>query len=56
MNLWSAGYRWRLSNAIPLVYEKVRIDVAYRADLIVDDKVILELKSVEKLSPVHYKQ
>jgi GxxExxY protein len=41
---------------IPLVYEGVRIDVAYKADLVVDNKVIVELKSVERTAPVHYKQ
>lgn len=41
---------------IPLLYEGVRIDVAYKADLIVDNKVIVELKSVERTAPVHYKQ
>ena len=54
--LMERGLPVAIEQPIPLVYEKVRIDVAYRADLIVDDKVILELKSVEKLSPVHYKQ
>jgi GxxExxY protein len=41
---------------IPLVYESVSIDLAYRADLVVDGKVIIELKSVEKMAPVYYKQ
>jgi GxxExxY protein len=42
--------------AIPVVYENVRIDAGFRADLIVEDKVIVEIKSVEVLSPVHRKQ
>ena len=41
---------------IPVVYEGVRIDVGFRADLIVEDKVIVEIKSVEALAPVHRKQ
>jgi GxxExxY protein len=41
---------------VPIVYEEVRLDIGYRADLIVEDKVIIELKSVEKIAPVHYKQ
>jgi len=41
---------------IPIVWEDVRLDVGFRADLIVEDKVIVELKSVEKLAPVHKKQ
>jgi len=41
---------------IPVVYETVRIDTGFRADLIVQDKVIVEIKSVEVLAPVHKKQ
>ncbi len=42
--------------AIPVVYENVRIDAGFRADLVVEDKVIVEIKSVETLAPVHKKQ
>ncbi len=42
--------------AIPVVYESVQLEVGFRADLIVNDKVIVEIKSVEALSPVHLKQ
>jgi GxxExxY protein len=41
---------------IPVIYEKVQLDVGYKADLIVANLVILELKSVEHLNPVHKKQ
>lgn len=41
---------------IPVVWDGVHIDVAFRADLIVNGKVIIEAKSVEKLAPVHAKQ
>jgi GxxExxY protein len=41
---------------IPVVYENVRIDAGFRADFIVEDKVIVEIKSVEALAPVHRKQ
>jgi hypothetical protein len=36
--------------------DNVRIDIGFRADLIVEDKVIVEIKSVEALAPVHKKQ
>jgi GxxExxY protein len=39
--------------AIPVDYEGVRLEVGYRADLIVESKVIIEVKSVEALAPVH---
>ena len=41
---------------VPVIYERVKLDVGYRADLIVEDKVIVELKSVERIAPVHKKQ
>ena len=41
---------------VPLVYESVSLEIGYRADLIVENKVIVELKSVEKVAPVHKKQ
>jgi len=41
---------------IPVVYEEVRLDEGFRADLLVEDKVIVELKSVETIAPVHKKQ
>ncbi len=41
---------------LPVLYEAVRIEVGFRIDLIVEEKVIVELKSVEKLAPVHGKQ
>ncbi len=41
---------------VPVVWEEVRLDVGFRADLIVERKVVLELKSVEDVHPVHKKQ
>ena len=41
---------------LPVMYEGLKIDEGYRADLIVNDKVIVELKSVEAIAPVHKKQ
>jgi GxxExxY protein len=41
---------------IPLEYEGERIDMAFRADIIVENKVILELKAVEKNAAVHKRQ
>ncbi|MGH7794583.1 MAG: GxxExxY protein [Candidatus Binatia bacterium] len=39
--------------ALPVVYDGVKIDVGYRIDLLVEDVVIVELKAIEKLSPIH---
>jgi GxxExxY protein len=41
---------------VPLVYHGVHIEVGFRADLIVEDLVIVEIKSVEVVAPVHKKQ
>lgn len=41
---------------IAVQWKGVNIDLGFRADIIVDDKVILELKSVETIAPVHKKQ
>lgn len=41
---------------IPLIYEELNFDEGFRADLLVQGKVIIELKSVERVAPVHKKQ
>jgi GxxExxY protein len=41
---------------IPVVYEKIKFDEGFRADLMVQGKVLVELKSVEKVAPVHKNQ
>lgn len=41
---------------MPLVYKEVRQDIGYRIDLLVENKVIIEIKSVENLAPVHFAQ
>ncbi len=42
--------------AIALVHEEIKLEAGFRADVIIDNKVIVELKSIEALAPVHYKQ
>lgn len=42
--------------ALPLVYEEVKLDVGYRIDIIVENKLIIEIKSVEALNEVHFAQ
>jgi GxxExxY protein len=42
--------------AISLIYGDIKLDAAFRADFIVENKVIIELKSVETILPVHKKQ
>jgi GxxExxY protein len=42
--------------ALPLVYEEVKLDVGYRIDIILENKLIIEVKSVEALNDVHFAQ
>ena len=42
--------------ALPLVYEDVRLDIGYRVDLLVENKVVLEIKSVDCFTDVHLAQ
>ncbi len=42
--------------AMPLIYKEVKQDVGYRLDLLINKKVIIEIKSVETLAPVHFAQ
>jgi GxxExxY protein len=42
--------------SVAIVFEGIKFDEGFRADIIVEDKVIVELKSIEKVMPVHKKQ
>jgi len=41
---------------LPLVYEEVKLEIGYRIDIIIEDKFIIEIKSVEALNDVHLAQ
>ena len=51
-----AGLRVTTQVPIPIHYDDMVFDEAFRADMIVEKKVIIELKSVERVKPVHKKQ
>ena len=42
--------------ALPVVYKSVKLDCGYRMDLVVDDRLVVELKTVEKILPIHEAQ
>lgn len=42
--------------ALPLIYDEVKLDVGYRLDLMIEDKFIVEIKSVESLNDIHLAQ
>jgi GxxExxY protein len=45
-----------MQHALPVEYKGTKLDCGYRIDLLVDDAIIIELKSVEKLLPIHTAQ
>ena len=54
--LQKRGLRVQSQVAMPVFYDGVRVDVAYRIDLVVEDVVIVELKAIAKLAPIHEAQ
>lgn len=48
-----AGLIVQKQKPLPLIYEEVKIDIGYRVDLLVENKVIVEVKSVESLADMH---
>jgi GxxExxY protein len=53
--LGKRGLSAKRQTPIPLFYEEVKMDIGFRTDLIVENKVIVEIKSVESIAPVHPK-
>lgn len=47
------GYKATREVPLPLIYKGVKLDSGYRLDIFVNDKVIIEVKSVERLAPIH---
>jgi GxxExxY protein len=54
--LKKAGLSCEKEVGIPVHYDEIKLDLGFRADLIVENLVIIELKAVEKVMPVHKKQ
>lgn len=50
------GFLVEKEKVMPLVYEDIKLDCGYRIDLLVENKLVLELKSVEDLNDVHFAQ
>jgi len=50
------GLNFEQQKGIPVYYDNIKMEMGFRADIIVENKVILELKSQEVLAPVHSKQ
>lgn len=54
--LMKDGFNVQKEKALPLTYEGVQLDCGYRVDLLVENKVIIELKSVSALADIHIAQ
>jgi GxxExxY protein len=54
--LRTAGFRVETQVPVPVYYDGIKMEVGYRIDLLVEDLVVVEVKSVEALAPVHHAQ
>ena len=50
------GLKVEVEKSLPLIYEEVKLDCGYRIDLLIEDKIIVELKTVDFLHEVHTAQ
>ncbi len=55
-DLREAGFLVGTQVPLPVIYKGIRMEAGFRADIIVENKVLIELKSVEVLAPVHFAQ
>ena len=56
LELRKSGHNVKCQVGIPVDYDEIRCDIGFRLDILVDDLVIVEVKSVESLIDVHHKQ
>ncbi len=54
--LCEKGCEVKRQENIPVIWKGLKMEIGFRADLIVNDKVIIEIKSIEHIAPVHKKQ
>ena len=54
--LMKTGLDIQKQKGLPLVYEDVKLDIGYKIDIIIENKLILEIKSVEALNDIHFAQ
>lgn len=50
------GLSIKRQHGVPVIYDDIVMDIGFRVDVMVNDKFIIEIKSVEKTLPVHFKQ
>ena len=49
------GLKYKRQQGIDVMYDHIKMNLGFRADIIVENKVIVEIKSIEMLAPVHHK-
>lgn len=54
--LQQKGYNVERQRPVPVIYKEIKLDYGYRIDILVDNKVLIELKSVDAIAPVHEAQ
>ena len=54
--LSKTGISFKRQHPVPLIHEEIKMEIGFRADVILDDKVVMELKSIEALAPLHFRQ
>lgn len=54
--LTKRGIQFEKQKNLPVYYDQIKIDMGYRLDFLIEDSLIVELKSVEKLAPIHEAQ
>jgi GxxExxY protein len=54
--LAALGLKFQREVALPVIYKSVKLDCGYRIDIVVENQVVVELKTVEKIAPVHEAQ
>ena len=52
----AAGIPFKLQHPLPVEYKNIKLDCGYRIDVLVDNSIIIELKSVDKILPIHQAQ
>lgn len=55
-DLREAGLEVKQQAPMPFIYKEIKMDVGYRIDILVENKIIIEVKSIESLAPVHFAQ
>jgi len=54
--LSAAAIPFKVQHPLPVIYKNIKLDCGYRIDLLINDRLIVELKSVDKIQPIHQAQ